>query len=144
MTLLLEVAGNDATMFVDADTAANPHQDLYGCLITQIDHELACAHHTAMPADARHLLTFMETEVIKECRRSQDGTFHLLAHHLHFYHGMLDIIMRDDMLPTPGSAHALLNEWLGVPPGMTLIHTKGGESEVRDCVVKIVLMNHAM
>ena len=143
MTLLLE-AQADATMFAEADSAAIQEEDLYTRLIAQINHELAWAQYALMPADPRHLLTFMETEVIRECRRSQDGAFHLQAHHLHFYHGMLDIIMRDDAMPAPGSAHELLNEWLGVPAGMTLIHTKGGESEVRDCVVKIVLMSHAM
>lgn len=141
MTLLLDSTQVDAMMFDEADQGATTHQDLFGLLIAQINRELASAQYAATPADSRHLLTFMETEVIKGCRRSQDATFHLLAHHLHFYHGMLDIIMRDDAMPAPGSAHELLNKWLGIPAGMTLIHTKGGESEPRDCVVRIMLIN---
>ena len=143
MTLLLETPETTTTKPVEVGAILSAHQDLHGRLVAQIDLELTRAQYVSVLAGPQHLLTFMETEVIKECRRSQDGTFHLQAHHLHFYHGMLEIIMRDDAMPVPGSAHALLNEWLDVAPGMTLIHTKGGESEVRDCVVKIVLLQHA-
>ncbi len=115
--------------------------ELKRTLIVQIQLECAMAGHPIDAIDAQNFLTFMDN-VSKVCKKATNRTFHLRSHHILFYHDVLMVIMRDDAMPTPLSAHDLINVLYEVGDGMTFVHTKDGRTEAADCIVKIVLVQH--